>query len=52
MRDMNNISFLKDKILNYINELRVEFHDEKTGEKSEDIIKNIKENNIKFVPWH
>lgn len=41
-----------DGSINYINELRVEFHDEKTGEKSEDIIKNIKENNIKFVPWH
>ena len=41
MRDMNNISFLKDKILNYINELNVSYDD-----KNIDYIYSSISNNI------
>jgi hypothetical protein len=41
MRDMNNISFLKDKILNYINELNVSYDDKNIDNIYSSISNNI-----------
>ena len=41
MRDMNNITFLKDKILNYINELKVSYDDKNIDNTYSSISNNI-----------
>jgi len=43
---------IEDDSLSHINQLVVEFHDEKTGENKESIMKEINNRSINFSDWH
>jgi len=43
---------IEDGSIDYVNQLTVEFHDEKTGESSKEIMREINRKGINFSNWH